>query len=143
MILNQKGISLVEVMISLTILSVVSLVLWNVLIDGVTYSNKAVSQNTIQQEANLITMNLTKIHQTSEEYEIESSDCKVSVTYRSEKGTSYKEFTHPQLCISSNETTGVFYPGQRDFSLQLQVYDDHYPEKKMNLNTTLYRLKEE
>jgi prepilin-type N-terminal cleavage/methylation domain-containing protein len=144
---NQNGLTLIEVLVSLTILSIIGIVMWNVFIDGISYSHKAVSQNTMQQEANLITVSLTKIHQTSDEYEVRSKDCTLSVTHRSEKGTVYKEYKHPRLCFTSNDTgsgnTTFINPSRKDFSLDLKIYDKESPENKLKVNTTLFRLKEE
>jgi prepilin-type N-terminal cleavage/methylation domain-containing protein len=144
---NQYGLTLIEVLVSLTILSIIGIVIWNVFIDGISYSHKAVSETTIQQEANIITLNLTKIHQISDEYEIKSADCTLSVTHRSEKGTAYKEFKHPQLCITSNETRSeistFINPSTTDFFLEMKIYDKEQPDNELEVNTTLFRLKEE
>jgi Tfp pilus assembly protein PilV len=77
MIRNQIELTLIEVLISLTILSVVGLtLLWRILFNGVSYFKKADSQNAIQQEANISTMDLTRIHHTFDDYEVVSHDCK-------------------------------------------------------------------
>ncbi|MBH9968199.1 PulJ/GspJ family protein [[Bacillus] enclensis] len=147
MIRNQNGLTLIEVLITLTLLSVIGLILWSVLIDGISYSEKAASKNTVQQEANIIAMGLTKIHQTSDDYEIVSKECKLNVKYWIEldPDPQIKIFEHPQLCISSNETTDIkdFDPDTNDFHLNLTIYDKSKPENKLNVTTTLFRLKEE
>jgi type II secretory pathway pseudopilin PulG len=143
LIRKESGLTLIEVLLSLSILSLVGLVIWNTFVDGVSYSRKALSKNAIQQEAAIISMNLTKIHQNSDEYKILSSDCIVKVLHQSEGISSTKEFSHPNLCISSNETNGVLIPSITDFELDLTIYDTEHPSQKIKLETTLYRLKEE
>lgn len=43
MIQKQSGMTLIEVLLGVTILSVIGVVIWNVLIGGISYSNKIIA----------------------------------------------------------------------------------------------------
>ena len=77
---EEHGITLVEVLATLVILSIVGIGMWSAFFQGFEYSNKTISENLMIQEANILITNLTKIHQKTEEYEIENDGCKIVVT---------------------------------------------------------------
>lgn len=147
MIQKQSGMTLIEVLLGVTILSVIGVVIWNALIGGMSYSNKAVSQNAIQQEANTVALALTKIHQNSRSYELKNKDCGISVENVKKYDGSLPPrtvFDNTKLCISSSKT-GTFQPSGTDYSLEMTitVYDKEHPQLKLAVETTLYRLEEE
>ena len=138
---NERGLTLIELLATLTILSVVSVVIWNVFFQGINYSNKAVSQNTIQQESNYLTMKLTKIHQTSKGYKLNNSSCKISVEYTTQDGVmSNEEFAHPQLCLST-DFSGEVNPNSEDLPLTITINEKENTDNEFVLETVFYRLK--
>ncbi|MGF3105019.1 type II secretion system protein [Rossellomorea sp. DUT-2] len=138
MLHNERGLTLVEVLATLTILSIIGAVVWNVFFQGIHYTKKAVSQNSIQQEANIITMRLTRIHQSSESYELENPDCTIKVNYSELE----EEFHHNDLCFSlENAPEEPILPSKIDYPLLITITDKHHPKNKFVIDTTLYRLK--
>ncbi|WP_044338449.1 type II secretion system protein [Rossellomorea aquimaris] len=138
MIHNERGLTLVEVLATLTILSIIGAVIWNVFFQGIHYTKKAVSQNSIQQEANILTMKLTRIHQTSEFYELENPECTIKVKYSEEE----EEFHHSDLCFSLEKAPEEpIKPSKSDYPLLVTITDKHHPNNKFVIDTTLYRLK--
>ena len=136
MVHNQRGLTLIEVLATLTVLSIVGAVIWNVFFQGLLYTKKAVSQNSIQQEANVIVMTLTKIHQTSEEYELENSNCTIK------EKNSGQELKNDDLCFSLDQTyTGPIDPNKVNYPLLVTITDKHHPENTFVIDTTLYKLK--
>jgi prepilin-type N-terminal cleavage/methylation domain-containing protein len=135
---NQRGLTLVEVLATLTILSIIGAVVWSVFFQGINYTKKAVSQNSIQQEANILTMRLTRIHQTSESYELENPDCTIKVKYSEQE----EEFHQNDLCFSlENPPEHPIRPSEIDYPLLVAITDKHHPNNKFVIDTTLYRLK--
>ncbi|WP_034764565.1 type II secretion system protein [Rossellomorea vietnamensis] len=140
--MNERGVTLIEVLATITILSIIGVVIWNVFFQGLNYSDKAVTQNTMQQESNYISMKLTRIHQTSKEYELTSSDCMIKVEYVTRnKGTLEETFKEPDLCLSTN-FSGSVDPNKEDLSLTISIGDKERAANKFDLKTVFYRLKE-
>ncbi|MGG3798292.1 PilW family protein [Metabacillus fastidiosus] len=65
---NENGLTLVEVLVGLAILSIVMVILGGLLIDGFKNSDKSEKITTLQQEANLIITELRNIHWKNENY---------------------------------------------------------------------------
>ena len=51
---NQKGVTLIELLATITILSIIGVIIWNVFIQGTKYSNTAVTKNRLIQESNIV-----------------------------------------------------------------------------------------
>ncbi|MGR3765905.1 type II secretion system protein [Rossellomorea sp. NS-SX7] len=135
---NQNGLTLIEVLASLAILSVIGLVLWNVLFQGLNYSKKAVSQTSMQQEANLISMELTRIHQSHSTYKIVNTGCEIEIYESDSSPQPFKTYSHPDLCLKGT-TKDIDHSSSRD--LELTIHDKEHSENTFNLTTTLYKLK--
>ncbi|MEL3970894.1 prepilin-type N-terminal cleavage/methylation domain-containing protein [Rossellomorea oryzaecorticis] len=138
MIKNQNGLTLIEVLASLALLSVIGLVLWNVFFQGLSYSKKAVSQTAMQQEANMISMELTRIHQSHSTYRLVNTDCSIEIYDSESSPQPFDTFSHSELCISGI-TEEIDSSNSRD--LVLTLHDKEHPENKFELTTTLYKLK--
>jgi prepilin-type N-terminal cleavage/methylation domain-containing protein len=67
---NEDGITLIELLATLAILSIVSVLLYGVLLNGFHYSKKSQEKVSIQQEMNIIVTSITKFHESYETYEI-------------------------------------------------------------------------
>jgi prepilin-type N-terminal cleavage/methylation domain-containing protein len=142
MIRQQRGITLIELLATISILSFVGVIIWSVFFQGYTFSHKSMSKNSIQQEATIILTNLTKIHQTSQQYEISNTSCGITVKItKQDSSIQTQEFNHSGLCISSSYT-GVVIPDQDDIHLTLNIYEIEDPTNKVNVDSFLYRLKD-
>ncbi|MDP4156097.1 MAG: type II secretion system protein [Bacillota bacterium] len=142
MIRTQRGISLIELLVTLAILSVIGTIIWSVFFQGYKYSQKAVTKNRLQQEANLVIVNLTKIHQTSLVYSINNADCKITVNFTKKQNNSQQSqvFEGNGLCYTT-DVTGNFDPNQNDNDVKVTVYDQNDRNNKAEVDTFLYRLK--
>lgn len=143
---NQYGLSLVELLATLAILSIIGVLVWGVFFQGTEYSNKAFTKNQMQQEANIIIAKLTKIHQThkpvsgNESYEILSTDGKITINYNDKSGNrktdvfenSYLEFSTTSMTVNPNVKNEV--------PLILTIQDKKTGDR-VSINTTLYKLK--
>ena len=58
---NQRGITLIELLLTISIISFVGVLIWSVFFQGTEYSNTAITNNQMQQEANIIMTKITKI----------------------------------------------------------------------------------
>jgi prepilin-type N-terminal cleavage/methylation domain-containing protein len=150
LIRDERGLTLVEVLATLTILSIVSVIIWSVFFQGYKFSQKAISKNFILQEANILTTNLTKIHQTIDIYEITSGYCTISVTNMTTTPHNVQIFNHPNICFKLLEINNVSGTGPRkvepnkngnDISLKVSASDKKDPNNNLTINTFLYRVK--
>jgi prepilin-type N-terminal cleavage/methylation domain-containing protein len=67
---KEDGVTLVELLGTLTILSIIIVLAYGVLMNGLNYSNKASEKTSLQKEANLLTNTITKLHEEELTYEI-------------------------------------------------------------------------
>lgn len=68
--LNQKGITLVELLAALTLVALIAAGAWTVLSIGLKHSAVEINKTVMQQDANLIISKLTSTHQKSDMYKI-------------------------------------------------------------------------
>jgi prepilin-type N-terminal cleavage/methylation domain-containing protein len=99
---DERGLTLIEVIVTLVILSIVGVIIWSVFFQGYKQSQKSISKNSIIQETNLLVTNLKKIHLTSDQYDIDiSTNCKIVVTQKN-----YNTNSPPQLVSEPSQEFG-------------------------------------
>ncbi|MEO2074634.1 MAG: prepilin-type N-terminal cleavage/methylation domain-containing protein [Bacillus sp. (in: firmicutes)] len=157
---DERGLTLVEVLATITIISIVSIIIWSVFFQGINFSKKATSRNLMLQEMNLLVTNLTKIHQTSSVYEISSSgpnNCEITVISKKRDKIQNIDivqptqiFNHSQICFNfildiKNKRTGTspntIEPNENDVSITLTASDKNNPDNKVITKSYLYRMK--
>ncbi|MFP7299848.1 type II secretion system protein J [Neobacillus niacini] len=145
---DERGLTLVEVLVTLVILSFIGVTIWSVFFQGYNFSQKAISKNSLIQEANIVISQLTKIHQTAKEYElVNSSDqCKITAKVTKQDDSEYTEeySSNPNVCIYYNLTNGIgnpIDPHLNDALLEITAYDKNDSTNKVTIETKLYRYK--
>lgn len=149
---KQNGLTLIEVLITLAILSFIGILIWGIFFQGTKYSNKSVIKNQMQQEANFIITKITNIHQTSESYILDSSNCKIAVTYKKKDSeTQIEIFENNNLCYyidqsPENESDDDFEPIVeidpdilKDVWIRVEERND--PSNKISVEAYFFRLK--
>lgn len=68
--LNEKGISLIEVLAALLLVSIIATAAWTALSIGMKHTTAETSKTEIQQDANIIISKLSSAHRQSETYTI-------------------------------------------------------------------------
>lgn len=132
---NESGLSLIELLLTLTILSIVGVLIWSVFFQGTSYSKKAMTKNQMQQEANVIINNLMKFHRTNDRYEIESLNCKITAN-----GKTTNVFESSQFCFMTN-FSGAIIPSKEDVSLTVTIKDKSDISNLIQVDALLFRLK--
>lgn len=135
---NEKGITLVEVLATLTILSIVGIMVWNIFIQGSKYSSNSINKNLIQQEANIMSEQIKNLHKTSSELTILSENCSVLITTEKESIT----YSNDRYCYNLNPN-GRYSPKAQHHKLQLnlEISDKSDSSRMFQKELSLYRLK--
>lgn len=60
--IDEKGITLVELLAALALFGIISVLLWNLFFQALNFNDRAVTQNQLQQEANLIVSTIQQLH---------------------------------------------------------------------------------
>jgi prepilin-type N-terminal cleavage/methylation domain-containing protein len=145
MMRKESGLTLVEVLASITILSIVGVIIWQIFIQGIEFSQKSVTNNRLQQEVNIVISTLSRIHRTSNLYTLNSSNCRIEVL--DSNGNQKALFENDQLCYQafsngSELVSASTNPNEHDLNLEIRVYEKKNPSNKVILDTLLYKLKE-
>lgn len=67
---KQDGLTLVELLGTISVMFIVGSLIFTILINGINYSNTSQSNVSLQQEGNLIITKLTAYHESTRQYEI-------------------------------------------------------------------------
>lgn len=156
---NEHGVTIIELLTAITILAIVGAIIWGAYSQGMNFSKNEITKNEMQQEANIIISQLTRIHQTTQSYRIVSSECTISVTYTEKNKPDVNQtttFENSKLCLRAEEnldkdnnntnqiTEHVLIKGNpefRDTPLSIMVIDKNNSNNYLQFETLLYRLK--
>lgn len=151
---NEKGITLIEVLATITILSIVSFIIYNVFSSGLRYSSQAKETVLIQQEANYLLTLLKEQHENATtDYTITIENNQNNIILN--KGHSNEiDVTNSQYlyqicdldqsdsCDEQNATdhTITITPSQERFYLKMILTNKNNPDIKYEIQTILSRL---
>lgn len=147
MIHNEDGLTLIEVLASIVILSIVGVVIWSVFFQGYRYSQDAISKNLMINESNIIMTTLTNIHQTSDLYELQSYDSNCGIRVIQEKNSLVEtiDFNHPRMCfsfvINATGISGNIDPTVTDVPITLTINEKGNANNRVSMESLLYRMK--
>lgn len=143
MIKNQRGITLVEVLATIILISIISFLTWNIFFQGKNYTEKSISKSQMQQEANIILSRLSKIHQSSDTYEVNIQKCSFTIKYTVNGTTKNESFNNSRLCIKLTNIPNIINPKTVNaIDFNLNIVDIKKPDNNILVNSYLYRLKE-
>ncbi|MED4530884.1 type II secretion system protein [Metabacillus fastidiosus] len=149
---NEKGLTLIEVLVGISILSIIMVILGGLLVNGFRNSEKAENITSLQQEANLIITELKDIHrQYYDEYTININKASNSITVSIKDQNKYPNDAFTKVIADSNLyeyfLTPVNVPIKNDneqdnnLSIKLEIKSKDDPTlKSYTIHTTLSRL---
>lgn len=147
---NQKGVSFVEVLASITLVSIIAVIGWTVLSTGSQHSMTETGKTHIQQDANLILTTLSNEHRKSDAYyikfqsnEIEVKTCKESICGSFQKITTHQyDYTGTinGIDFSAWDETTKLEPEKSHVDVFLTVTDANNTAKTVSVATTLTRI---
>lgn len=88
--LDNEGITLVEVLAVLTLVSIIAVAAWTALSIGMKYTTLETSKTEMQQDANIIISKLSSAHRQSDKYAIKIESEKLMIS--TSNGTVWKDF---------------------------------------------------
>lgn len=146
---NEKGVTLVELLAAITILAVIGIIIWNVLIEGTSYSQQAMTKNQLTQEVNIVIARMQNEYQKLDEFKMTSGGCMVSVSTNESLIARYGD-THSKICFELYDGTNplpIFtaepkLDGALDNKFHLAVYEKDNTSNKIKIPFRLSRLKE-
>lgn len=104
---DERGLTLIEVLTTLAILSFIGTIIWSVFIQGYRNSQQAISKNLILQEVNILISNLTNLHQKLDIYEITSENCTIKITNLKTTPYQTQVFSNKNICFNILEINNV------------------------------------
>ena len=140
---NQSGLSLTEVLATIVLLSIVTILAWSIFFEGAQFSNKAITKNQMQQEANVILSQLSKVHKITNYYKVDINPCSFSLEYTLNSRVKKEVFDNSNLCIKLLNVPSEVNPKKTDINLELIIEDINDPTNNLKVSSLLYRLKEE
>lgn len=156
---KQTGLTLIEVLATLVILSIVTIMITNVFSSGLRYSSQAKETTLLQQEANYLLTLLKEKQQNEEYYEVSvaadhhavtiktkdargDADYSNTVTIENEKLT-YQLFDikHPDSVIDAATETIIIEPAyDENFHVKIIMTSEKDPSLTYQIKTILARL---
>lgn len=147
---DQKGVSFIEVLASITLVSIIAVIGWTVLSTGSRHSITETGKTHLQQDANLIITTLSNEHRRSDAYfirfpanGIELKTCKDGICGSFHKITDHHYIytgTVNGIDFSAWDETVQLEPEQKHVDISLTVSDANNPSKTVSVTTTLTRI---
>ncbi|WP_419956023.1 PulJ/GspJ family protein [Neobacillus niacini] len=152
---NDDGITLIEVLATLAIMSIISILLYGVLMNGFDYSKKSQEKVSIQQEMNIVVTSITKFHESYRSYDIKidhNPDArKIQLLGKDSAGTVVNtvELSNPDYEYSLYDYSGTIettFPTTRNVNtsqalyIRITIKDKKNPSQTYEVKTIISRL---
>lgn len=138
--MNEDGITLVELLAALVLVTLVTAVIWNTVFISMKYTTSETTKLRLQQEANYIITKIQQQHRQLECYELEITEDKIELF----------DCQDPKLLIEVISTDYKYVPVELtkvkpksgDFSLNLTIKDPREDSKlNVKVDTVISRFK--
>lgn len=144
--LNEKGVTLIELLAALALVSIIAVLAMTTFNIGVKYNVTETKKTTMQQESNLIVSTLMNVHRTEKCYEIENTNTLNIKVYDDDLCTApfsrQIEFNQNQFTYALTLETGTpvqIRPQETNYSLTLIIKDKNSALEN-SYQTQIYRL---
>jgi len=138
---NEKGITLLELLAALALFGVISVLIWNLFFQTLNFNDRSVTQNQLQQEANIILSTIQQMHTKSTITAIEiDTDESLKISYL-DKNCNLSEpikFSNSSMTYILNQ---IDLPNT-EFSLNLTLTSKSNDEISFDAKTTFSKLHE-
>ena len=152
--LNQKGITIVELLAALVLVSIIAAIAWNALSIGFKHTAVETSKTQLQQEANLIVTKLINEHRRNDHYYLKTSGTSLEIQTCNDSAAGIVCGSFVQLTDSNYLYSGTINdipfaswdpltkiePKTKHVNLVLKVADSIKTTRSVEVKTTLTRI---
>ena len=149
--INQKGVTLVELIVALALVSVIAVIVWTALSIGFKHSAVESSKTHMQQDANLIVTTLSNVHRTNDAYYLKFDSegqlilkkCPSESSCGTYKRVIDKNYIYKETSINGNAYNGTTFsevkiePKKANAQLNLKM---NVNKNTVSIKTTLTRI---
>lgn len=145
--LNERGITMVELLAALILVSLIVGVSWTALSIGLKYTAVETGKTEIQQDANIFIAKLSSIHRQSDQYEIKFENDQFMIRSKDKDGwTDFQPVLDQEYSFDGTSINEVIdfntayriYPKQAHAKLKLSLKKDN---QSIQVQTTLTRIR--
>lgn len=156
MILNQKGVTLVELVAALALVSVIAIAAWSTLTIGMKHGAAETSKTMLQQDANLIITKLSAEHRRNDYYYLRHSGGNLEISTCNDNDTTGSVDCEPFTRLTNNSylytgsingtdfstwsSTTMIEPKKQHVNFILKVADPIKTARSVELKTSLTRI---
>lgn len=147
---NERGLTLIELLISIALGSIVLVLIYQFFFQGIHFSKVVNDKTLLQQEANYMVSSMTKIHQTSDSYSI-TFDQNPNASYITVDGKQKITFQNKKFryeLMNKNGTNNTYIPNsftvnplKEDVILTIKITSNDKENQTYQTTATLSRLK--
>lgn len=151
--LNQKGVTLVELIAALALVSVIAIAAWSTLTIGMKHGAAETSRTMLQQDANLLITKLSAEHRKSDSYYLRFTGSNLEIsTCSDDEGLNCLPFTRltdnsyqysgsiDGTAFSAWDSTVLIEPKKQHLDFILKVADPIKTTRSVEFNTTITRI---
>ncbi|TQR14841.1 prepilin-type N-terminal cleavage/methylation domain-containing protein [Psychrobacillus soli] len=133
--LNEKGITLVELLAALALFGIISVLIWNFFFHALNFNEREVTKNQLQQEANLIVNTIQQLHTKSKITSITNANDTLTVNYDVNK---HEDFHKKNILYILEPSTII---PSKEFKFKLTLESLTNDSVKFQVETTFSKLK--
>lgn len=154
--LNQKGVTLVELLAALALVSIITAGAWTALMTGMNHGAAETNKTMLQQDANIIISKISAAHRLNDYYylrfvggNLEISVCNDNIASGVMDCEPYNKLTDNSFLYSGSidgtnfstwDSTTLIEPKKHHVNFILKVADPVKTERKVEIKTTLTRI---
>lgn len=132
---NEKGITLVELLAALALFGIISVLIWNFFFQALSFNDREVTKNQLQQEANLIINTIQQLHTKSTITSITNTNNTLTVNYGVDK---HEDFDKKNILYILEPSTII---PSKEFKFKLTLKSSTNDAVKFQVETTFSKLK--
>lgn len=140
---NEKGLTFVESLVTLSMLIVVGALVFGVLVNSLHIFSAEDNSSDIRQKANIIESQLTTFYKINGNFNTDTVDDTLIVTSEKKDGTiESREFSVPDYSITVESVDGQASGNYTSKDIIISIVNKENPDDKFELESNISRLKD-